>query len=82
MYDLAGGWRIGKRHHRITAQELASHFPTLRTDRLVAGFVYYDAWADDARLTLAVLRTAVLEHAAVAVNYTPVVGLVHDDASH
>ena len=82
MYDLAGGWRIGKRHHRITAEELASHFPTLRTDNLVAGFVYYDAWADDARLTLAVLRTAVLEHAAVAVNYTPVVGLVHDDASH
>jgi glycerol-3-phosphate dehydrogenase len=82
MYDLAGGWRIGKRHHRITAQELASHFPTLRTDRLVAGFVYYDAWADDARLTLAVLRTAVLEHAAVAVNYAPVVGLIHDATSH
>ena len=82
MYDLAGGWRIGKRHHRITAQELASHFPTLRTDRLVAGFVYYDAWADDARLTLAVLRTAVLEHAAVAVNYAPAVGLIHDATSH
>jgi glycerol-3-phosphate dehydrogenase len=81
MYDLAGGWRIGKRHHRITAEELASHFPTLRTDTLVAGFVYYDAWADDARLTLAVLRTAVLEHGAVAVNYAPVVGLVHDGAS-
>jgi glycerol-3-phosphate dehydrogenase len=78
MYDLAGGWRIGKRHHRVTAAELASHFPTLRTDTLVAGFVYYDAWADDARLTLAVLRTAVLEHGAVAVNYAPVVGLVHD----
>ena len=82
MYDLAGGWRIGKRHHRITAEELASHFPTLRTDNLVAGFVYYDAWADDARLTLAVLRTAVLEHAAVAVNYAPVVGLVHDAGGH
>ena len=81
MYDLAGGWRIGKLHHRITAEELASHFPTLRTDTLVAGFVYYDAWADDARLTLAVLRTAVLEHGAVAVNYAPVVGLVHDGVS-
>jgi glycerol-3-phosphate dehydrogenase len=81
MYDLAGGWRIGKRHHRITAEELASHFPTLRTDALVAGFVYYDAWADDARLTLSVLRTAVLEHGAVALNYAPVVDLVHDGAS-
>jgi len=82
MYDLAGGWRIGKHHRRISVEELASHFPTLRTDRLVAGFVYYDAWADDARLTLAVLRTAVLEHGAVAVNYAPVVGLVHDQTSH
>ncbi len=82
MYDLCGGWRIGKRHRRITAEELASHFPTLRKDRLVAGFVYYDAWADDARLTLAVLRTAVLEHGAVAANYAPVVGLRHDAASH
>ncbi len=82
MYDLAGGWRIGKRHRRITAEELASHFPTLRTEGLVAGFVYYDAWADDARLTLAILRTAVLEHTAVAVNYAPAVGLVHDETSH
>jgi glycerol-3-phosphate dehydrogenase len=81
MYDLAGGWRIGRRHRRITAEELASHFPTLRTDRLVAGFVYYDAWTDDARLTLAILRTAVLEQAAVAVNYAPAVGLVHDETS-
>ena len=74
MYDLAGGWRIGKRHGRMTADDVASHLPTLRTDRLVAGFVYYDARTDDARLTLAVMRTAVLEHAAVAVNYAPAVG--------
>ena len=79
MYDLAGGWRIGKRHRRITAAELSSHFPTLRTDRLVAGFVYYDARTDDARLTLAILRTAVLEHGAVAVNYAPAVGFLHDE---
>jgi glycerol-3-phosphate dehydrogenase len=81
MYDIGGGWRIGRRHRRITAEELASYFPTLRTDRLVAGFLYYDAWADDARLTLAVVRTAVLDHAAVAVNYAPVVGLLHDSRS-
>ena len=33
MYDLAGGWRIGKRHGRITADDVSSHFPTLRTDQ-------------------------------------------------
>jgi len=79
MYDLAGGWRLGRHRRRITSEEISSHFPTLRTDHLVAGFAYYDARADDARLTLAVLRTAVLEHSAVAVNYACATGFVHDD---
>jgi len=78
MYDLAGGWRIGKRHRRISADEIASHMPTLRRDRVVAGFLYYDARADDARLTLEVVRTAVLGHGAVACNHAAVVGLVSD----
>jgi glycerol-3-phosphate dehydrogenase len=51
----------------------------MRTERLVAGFIYYDARADDARLTLAIARTAALDHGAVVANYTEVVGLVTDD---
>ena len=54
MYDLTGGWRIGKRHKQIGREEALAHLPTLKADRLVAAFVYYDARADDARLTLAV----------------------------
>jgi glycerol-3-phosphate dehydrogenase len=45
----------------------------------VAGFLYYDARADDARLTLTVARTAALEYGAVVANYTPVVRLTTDD---
>lgn len=71
-YDLTGGVRIGKLHERISREEALAHMPTLRTDRLVAGWLYYDAQADDARLTLAVLRTAVLDHGAVAANYAGV----------
>lgn len=78
MYDLAGGWRIGKRHRKVTADELASHLPTMRRERLVAGFLYYDAHADDARLTLAITRTAVLSHGAVALNHAAVTQLVKD----
>ena len=78
LYDLTGGIRIGKRHRRISIDETISHLPTLRREYLVAGFIYYDAQADDARLTLAVLRTAVLDHGAVAANYAPVVGLLKD----
>lgn len=78
LYDVTGGWRIGKRHRRIDRAETLAHLPTLRTDRLVAGFVYYDARADDARLTLAVARTAALDYGAVVANYAAVTSLLHD----
>jgi len=78
LYDLTGGLRIGKRHRRIGQAETLAHLPTLRTDRLVAGFIYYDARADDARLTLAIARTAALDHGAVVANYSEVTSLVTD----
>src|SRR5439155_22026374 len=57
LYDLTGGVRIGKRHRRISREEALAHLPTLKADLLAAGFLYFDARADDARLTLTVLRT-------------------------
>ncbi|MHB8680886.1 MAG: glycerol-3-phosphate dehydrogenase/oxidase [Acidimicrobiales bacterium] len=78
LYDATGGIRIGKRHKRISREEALAHLPTLRTDALVAGFVYYDARADDARLTLTLARTAALDHGAVVANYAEVTGLLHD----
>ncbi|MGD0593869.1 MAG: glycerol-3-phosphate dehydrogenase/oxidase [Acidimicrobiales bacterium] len=80
LYDIGGGWRIGKRHGKVTAEEIYAHLPTLRRGRVVAGFLYYDARADDARLTLTVVRTAVLEHGAVAANYAPVTSLLKDSS--
>jgi glycerol-3-phosphate dehydrogenase len=80
LYDLTGGWRIGKRHRRVSRSEALAHLPTLRTDRLVAGFYYYDAWADDARLALAVARTAALDYGAVVCNHTSVEALLHDSS--
>lgn len=79
LYDLTGGLRIGVRHKRVTKDQALTHLPTLRTDHLVAGFLYFDARADDARLTLTLARTAALEHGAVVANYTPVVRLTTDE---
>jgi glycerol-3-phosphate dehydrogenase len=76
LYDLTGGIRIGRRHEKVSRDQALAHMPTLVADRLVAGFLYWDARADDARLTLAVIRTAVLEHGAVAANHTAVTALV------
>ena len=79
LYDLTGGWRIGRRHRRVDRADVLRHLPTLRTDRLVAGFLYFDAQADDARLTLAVLRTAALDFGAAIANYAEAVSVVHGD---
>jgi glycerol-3-phosphate dehydrogenase len=72
MYDLTGGARIGKLHEKLTADEAAAYLPTLRRDRLVGGFLYYDAQTDDARLTMTVARTAA-DHGAAVANWTEVV---------
>ena len=80
LYDLTGGVRIGRRHEKVTREQAMAHMPTLRADRLAAGFLYWDARSDDSRLTLTVLRTAVLDHGAVAANHTRVTGLVTDGA--
>lgn len=77
MYDFTGGLRIGKLHKRISNDEALRYMPTLPVERLAGSYVYYDAQADDARLTLAVARTAA-DHGAMLANYASVVGLTKD----
>ena len=69
IYDLSGGWRIGHRYRKVTREETLSHLPTLRTDRLVAGFLYYDARGDDARVALTLAKTAAVTFQASVANY-------------
>ena len=71
-YDAIGGFRIGSLHRRLSAPDTLARAPALRTEGLVGGLHYLDAQADDARLTLAVVRTAVLDCRAVAVNHAAV----------
>ena len=52
MYDLTGGARIGKLHKRLKKGQAVAHMPTLPEERLAGAYLYYDAAADDARLTL------------------------------
>ncbi|HTN80444.1 MAG TPA: glycerol-3-phosphate dehydrogenase/oxidase [Acidimicrobiales bacterium] len=77
MYDLTGGLRIGKVHKRLDKAEALAHMPTMPADRLASAYLYYDAQADDARLTLTVARTAAAHGAAVA-SYTSVTRLLKD----
>lgn len=77
-YDFTGGVRIGHRYKKLTKEEAFGHLPTLRPDRLAQAFLYWDARADDARLTLTLARTAA-DHGAVIANYAPVESLTITD---
>src|SRR5690606_7295515 len=77
MYDLTGGVRIGKLHRRLRRDDALAHMPTL-DERLAWAYLYYDAQADDARLTLAVARTAALDFGATIVNHAAVTGLIKE----
>lgn len=80
-YDATGGWRIGRFHQRIDTAEAVAHMPTLPADKLGGAYIYYDAAADDARLVLTVIRTAVLDHGATAANRVRALG-VHKTPGH
>jgi len=79
MYDLTGGWRIGKLHRRLRVKTALAHMPTMNAEKLSSAYLYFDAETDDARLTLAIIRSAIERGAAVA-NYCGVSALKKDPA--
>lgn len=66
-YDALGAWRAGRRHRWLSRAELARQAPNVSFDGLRGGLAYQDAAADDARLVITVLRTAVAS-GALALN--------------
>jgi glycerol-3-phosphate dehydrogenase len=77
-YDIAGGWREGILHQKLSKAEVLSHCPTFNEKNLKGGFMYFDARVDDARLTLTLARTAAFNGAAVA-NHAKVVEVTRND---
>ncbi len=70
-YDTLGLRGFGK-HRHLSAEEFAAALPLLRTEGLEGGFGYLDAQTDDSRLTIQVLKTAVREFDATAINHASV----------
>jgi len=73
LYDLLSLFRNVRRHHGLDRRQMARLEPSLRDQDLTGGAVYYDAQCDDARLTLATVRSAHRHHARVA-SYVAVTG--------
>jgi len=69
LYDMLGGSdRPASRHRRLNRSDLARLVPNLRDEGLRGGFIYSDAQTDDARLVMAVAKTAVRRYGVVACN--------------
>ncbi len=71
VYDaLAGNQGIGDTHW-LSRPETIAQLPGVKADGLRGGVAYWDAQFDDARLAIALMRTAV-RIGAVAINYVEV----------
>ena len=78
LYDGLAGRHNVKRHRRLSRKEVMRLAPALVTENLKEGFIYYDGQTNDARLTMAILRTAV-QYGATVSNYAEVTSFVTED---
>ena len=77
LYNLLAG-KYGFGSSRILSrEETLEHLPTIKTEGLRGGVVYYDGQFDDSRLLINLVTTA-FEHGAVLLNYARVTGLAKD----
>jgi glycerol-3-phosphate dehydrogenase len=73
---LAGRYGFGP-SQLLSKEETLERLPTIRTDGLRGGVIYYDGQFDDARLLINMAATAA-EQGATLLNYAPVIGLTPD----
>ncbi len=66
IYDVLGARHDGGWHRRLNVDETLAIAPSLRRKGLRGGLLYHDGMEDDARLALAVVRTALAEDAESA----------------
>ena len=79
VYDLLAG-RYGFGASRLLSpEETVARIPTIQTEGLRGGVVYYDGQFDDARMLINLVRTAA-EQGACLVNYCRVEGLTRNSS--
>lgn len=75
LYDaLTGKLGLGP-SQLLSRAETLQRLPTIEEDGLRGGVIYHDGQFDDARLAIALARTAV-EHGATVINHLPVTALL------
>ena len=84
LYDLLGARHDGGWHRRLSVDETLVVAPSLRRQGLRGGLLYHDGMEDDARLALAVVRTALAaESQPIALTRVRATGVRTDpDSTH
>jgi glycerol-3-phosphate dehydrogenase len=67
-YDYLSGSSSMPKHAEIDLEDIKQRFPSIKSDSMVGGFIYYDAKTNDARLTNEVIQEA-KDLGSVAINY-------------
>ncbi|MBV9257299.1 MAG: glycerol-3-phosphate dehydrogenase/oxidase [Ktedonobacteraceae bacterium] len=78
LYDVLAGRRNIHRHRHLKREAVLKMAPALVQEGLKEGFVYYDGQTNDARLTMALIRTAAHYGATIA-NYAEVTSFLADE---
>lgn len=79
LYDLFARMPFAEWHSSLNGAEVRELEPALSRTAMTGGAMYYDAWADDARVTFENVLDAGLHGAAIA-NYTSVEGFATSGA--
>ncbi len=81
VYDmLAGKYGFGK-SQVLSRNDLLERIPTVKTEGLRGGVLYYDGQFDDSRLLINLVATAA-EHGASLLNYAPVTRITKDSEGY
>jgi Glycerol-3-phosphate dehydrogenase len=78
MYDLLAGKLNLAKSRLLNREETMRMIPNIETERLLGGVEYFDGQFDDARLAVALARTAA-DHGACVLNYVEATGLTKAD---
>ncbi len=78
LYDMLAGKHGFGRSKFLSRETIQKRIPTLETNGLRGGVIYYDGQFDDARLAINMAQTAA-EQSATLVNYVRVEGLIKEN---
>ena len=78
VYDFLAGRHGFGTSRNLSLKKTLEHIPTIETEGLRGGVMYYDGQFDDARLLINMMQTAV-EHGATVANYVEATALLKEE---